>query len=143
MNINEAFPNRYLKASDLNGRNVTVTIKSAEFEEIGFAKERKLVLGFANSDKLMVCNKTNARDIAKLLHSEETSDWTGKRITLCAREVEFQGTMTPALRVLSQKPEAHKAAPPPAPPGQTAPPPAPPVQAAPPPAEVEDDDIPF
>ena len=93
MNINEAYPSRYLKASDLNGKNVAVTIKSAELEEIGFDKEQKLVLSFAGTDKLMVLNKTNASTIAKL-HGEETDDWSGKRITLCAREVEFQGTMT-------------------------------------------------
>jgi hypothetical protein len=78
----------------------------------------------------MVLNKTNASTIAKL-HGEETDLWTGKRITLCTREVEFQGTMTSALRVLAQKPEAHK----------TAPPPAPPVQATPPPTDDENDDL--
>ena len=46
MNINEAFPSKYLKASDLDGKNVTVTIKSAELEEIGFDKEQKLVRQF-------------------------------------------------------------------------------------------------
>jgi hypothetical protein len=80
----------------------------------------------------MVLNKTNATMIAKM-HGEETNDWSGKRITLCAREVEFQGSMTSALRVLPQKPEAHK----------TAPPPSPPAQTAPPPDEAEDDDLPF
>jgi hypothetical protein len=130
MNISEAYPSKYLKAFDLNGRNITVTIKSAELEEIGFDKERKIVLSFANTDKQLVCNKTNAGTIAKLLHSEETNDWAGQRITLCAREVEFQGTMVHALRVLSQKPEAHKTAPPP-------------VQTVPPPADDEDDDLPF
>ena len=92
-------PNRYLKASDLNGKNVTLTIKSAEREEIGFDKERKIVLGFANTEKLMVLNKTNGIAIAKM-HGDETDDWIGKRITLCARNVEYQGTMVPALRVL-------------------------------------------
>jgi hypothetical protein len=139
MNINEAYPSKYLKAADLNGKNVTVTIKSAEVEEIGFDKERKIVLSFVGKDKQFVCNKTNAGAIAKMFGAE-TNDWAGQRITLCAREVEFQGSTVPALRVLSQKPEAHKTAPPP---GQTVPPPAPPVQAAPPPAEDEDDDIPF
>jgi hypothetical protein len=133
MNISEAYPSKYLKAADLNGKNVTVTIKSAELEEIGFDQERKVVLSFANTNKAMVLNKTNAAAIARL-HGEETDDWRGKRIILCTREVEYQGTMMHALRVLSQKPEAHK----------TAPPPAPPVQAAPPPAELEEnDDLPF
>ena len=105
MNINDAYPSKYLKASDLNGKNVTVTIKSSELEE--FDKEKKIVLSFANTEKLMVLNKTNARTIAQL-HGQEIDDWSGKRITLCARDIEFQGGMVPALRVLAQKPEAHK-----------------------------------
>jgi hypothetical protein len=134
MNINEAFPSKYLKASDLDGKNVTVTIKSAELEEIGFDKEQKLVLSFVGTDKLMVLNKTNANGVARL-HGEETDDWGGKRITLCARDVEFQGTMVQALRVLSQKPASPKAAGPP--------PPAPPAHTQEPEFEAEDDDIPF
>jgi len=55
----------------------------------------------------MVLNKTNARDIAKLLHSEETDDWVGKRITLCPREVECKGTMV--ARVESAGPKAGSA----------------------------------
>jgi hypothetical protein len=137
MNINEAFPNRYLKAADLNGRDVIVTIKSTSLEEIGFDKERKLVLAFAGTEKSMVLNKTNANTIARIF-GEETDDWAGKRITLCARDVEYQGMMMSALRVLPQKPAAAlKAAPPP---------PAVPVAPA---AtqetadEIEDDDLPF
>ena len=132
MNINDAYPSRYLKASDLNGKNVTLTIKSAEREEVGLDKERKIVLGFANTEKLMVLNKTNGIAIAKM-HGNDTDDWVGKRITLCARDVEYQGGMVPALRVLAQKPEAHKKAPPPAPPVQT-------EETA---DEIADDDIPF
>ena len=134
MNISEAYPTKYLKASDLDGRNVTVTIKSAELEEIGFDKERKLVLSFAGTDKSMVLNKTNANTIARMF-GEETDDWAGKRITLCARDVEYQGTMMSALRVLPQKPAAPKAAAPP--------PPAPPAQTQETEDEIEDDDLPF
>ena len=61
----------------------------------------------------MVLNKTNANTIAKM-HGEETDDWAGKRIILCAREVEFQGTMmqraegaaTKAAQRLKQQPAA-------------------------------------
>jgi hypothetical protein len=132
MKLSDAYPSRYLKADDLDGKNVTVTIKSAELEE--FDKKRKLVLSFVGTDKQLICNKINASTIAKLLHSEETDDWTGQRITLCTRETEFQGSMVLALRVLEQKPAAQKAA---------APPPPPPAQET---EEVEDadsDDIPF
>jgi hypothetical protein len=132
MNINDAFPSRFLKASDLDGRNVTVTIQSAKLEAIANQERKKLVLSFVGKDKQFICNKTNADTIAEM-YGKEIDPWAGKRITLCTRQVEYQGSMMPALRVLLQKPEAHK----------TAPPPAPPTQTAPPPAEDPDDDIPF
>lgn len=105
MNINDAFPSDYLKADDLKGANVTVTIDDVSLEEIGQGaqKERKLVLAFAGKKKRLVCNKTNATTIGKL-YGTETSDWLGKPITLSPREVEFQGDMVWAIRVSLQKP---------------------------------------
>lgn len=119
MNINEAFPSDYLKADDLKGANVTVTIEDVGIEEIGQGqqKERKLILSFAGKKKRLVCNKTNANTIGKL-YGTETDAWIGKAITLSPREVEFQGDMVWAIRVSLQKPvtagaPAPKAPPPP------------------------------
>lgn len=113
MNINEAFPSDYLKADDLKGANVTVTIADVSIEEIGQGqqKERKLVLAFVGKKKRLVCNKTNANTIGKL-YGTETDAWHGKSITLSPREVEFQGDMVWAIRVSLQKPaEVRPAAP--------------------------------
>jgi hypothetical protein len=122
MNVNDAFPNKYLKASDLHDKDVTVTIKSAGLEEVGFDQEKKLVLSFAGTEKLFVANKTNAYAIARL-HGQEIAGWGGKRITLCTKQVEYQGRLTDAVRVVEQKPAAaaaqKAAAPPPPPPAQT------------------------
>ncbi len=51
----------------------------------------------------MVCNKTNANTITKL-YGDDTDAWIGKPITLCAREVEFQGEMVLAIRVSLKAP---------------------------------------
>lgn len=105
MNINEAFPSNYLKASDLNGQSPTVTIEHVEMQELGQGrdKERKLVIGFKGKEKTMICNKTNATTIASL-YGPDTESWLNQKITLTAREVEFQGTMVLAIRVSLQKP---------------------------------------
>ena len=105
MNINEAFPSDYLKADDLKGANVTVTIDEVGIEEIGQGqqKERKLILSFVGKKKRLVCNKTNANTIGKL-YGTETDAWIGKSIILAPREVEFQGDMVWAIRVSLQKP---------------------------------------
>lgn len=118
MNISQAFPSNFLKADDLQGKPVIVSIASAEFEDIGQGrdKERKIILGFTGKEKRMVVNKTNASTIAKL-YGDETDGWIGQKITLMPREVEFQGEMVLAIRVSLQKPGAPTAAPTPRPQG--------------------------
>lgn len=105
MNINTAYPSAYLKADDLNGRAVTVTIDRVEMEEIGQGrnKETKPVIYFRGKEKGLVCNKTNANTIAKL-YGGETDEWAGKGITIRPAEVEYQGEMMIGIRVSPMKP---------------------------------------
>ncbi len=107
MNINEAFPSDYLKASDLNGKDVSVTIQSADLIEFGKGREaeEKLLLTFAGKKKGLICNKTNAKTIAKL-YGDDTDGWVGKPITIGPREVEFQGDQVWAIRVSLRAPGA-------------------------------------
>lgn len=110
MKLNEAYPGNFLKAADLNGQSVTVTIQSVTLEELGKGRdaESKLIIAFAGKDKKLICNKTNARTIEKL-YGDETDNWVGKRITIAPREVEFQGDMVWAIRVSLQNPGAPQA----------------------------------
>jgi hypothetical protein len=112
MKVSEAFPSDYLKASDLNGKQVKVTIGKVELVEMGQGqdKETKLLIHFNGKQKGLVCNKTNASTI-EALYGGETNDWLGKEIFLAPREVEFQGKMVWAIRVSLQKPGAPVPAP--------------------------------
>lgn len=96
MNINEAFPSNYLKASDLHGSTPTVTMSHVTSEQMG--DDRKLVLYFQGKEKGMVLNKTNANNIASI-YGPETDDWQGKKIMLAVAWVDFQGRSVEALRV--------------------------------------------
>lgn len=96
MRMNDAFPSKYLKAADLQGKNVKVTIKLVNIEKIG--DDHKLVLYFEGADKGMVCNKTNAKKIASA-YGDETDEWPGNDIVLYEAEVDFQGDTVPAIRV--------------------------------------------
>ena len=103
MNINDAFPSKYLKASDLPEEgSQEFTIEKIQIEEIGRNKEKKPVIYFEEDHKGLVCNKTNARTIAKVLGTEEFEDWTGKAINLHRAEVDFQGEMVESIRVKSK-----------------------------------------
>lgn len=99
MNVNDAFPSKHLKASDLKGAIVSVTISHVEIEEIGQKKDRKPVMYFSGKDKGLVLNKTNSKRIAELLGSPETDDWTGQRVALYPSETEFQGDTVECIRV--------------------------------------------
>lgn len=96
MNINDQFPSKYLKASDLQGRQVTVKMGRVEEEKIG--DDTKPILYFQGKDRGVVLNKTNANNIAAL-YGYETEDWYGKEITLVEAMVDFQGKSVPAIRM--------------------------------------------
>src|SRR5687768_16485282 len=106
MRIGQAYPSKYLKASDIpDGQFVPVTIDRVECEDVSGGDgegETKPVIYFAGKTKGMVLNKTNANVIAGV-YGDETDDWTGKKILLYQTEVEFGGKMVPALRVKVKK----------------------------------------
>jgi arabinogalactan endo-1,4-beta-galactosidase len=96
MNINDQFPSKYLKASDLQGRQVTVKMARVEQEKIG--DDEKPILYFQGKERGVVLNKTNANNIAAI-YGYETDDWYGKEITLVEAMVDFQGKSVPAIRM--------------------------------------------
>ena len=96
MDINQAFPSKYLKASDLEGQRATVTISSATQEELG--GDLKVILYFQGKEKGMVLNKTNAYTISAM-YGPITENWIGRQIEIFATMVTFQGQPVPALRV--------------------------------------------
>ena len=116
MKMTDAFPSSFLKADDLGGKQVEVTIESVTMEELGQGadKQQKLIIAFRGKDKKLVCNKTNANTIAGL-YGDDTDAWVGQKIAIMPREVEFQGKSVWAIRVSLQKPAAAKAKPAPEP----------------------------
>ena len=113
MNINSAFPSKYLKAADAD-EPIILTITKVKVETIGQGPkaEQKPVIYFKEVEKGMVCNKTNAKIISGICKSDDTDDWSGKQIKLIATEVEFQGDLIMSLRVRSvEKSKVAKSAP--------------------------------
>lgn len=94
-------PSNYVKAGELQGRDIHVTIKDVEPRhklKTTRGEEAKPVLWFQESEKGMVLNKTNARSIAKV-HGPKPSGWIGKRITLYPTDVSAFGEIVTAIRV--------------------------------------------
>ena len=108
MLITDAFPSNFLKAADLNGRTVTVTIESCDLESIGDG-ETKPVLRFRGQSKGMVLNKTNALALAAG-YGDDTSAWIGLPVQLSSQKVSFQGRIVDGLRVSVPAPAADQLA---------------------------------
>lgn len=136
MNINDAFPSNYLKASDLGETQPVVTIDRVEVEPVGRGREMKPVIYFAGKQKGMVLNKTNSKKIAEIAGSPDTDDWHGVAVKLFATEVDFQGETVEAIRVKNPKANGARPA------SRPVVPPPPPVEEL-PSYDITDDDIPF
>jgi hypothetical protein len=106
MNINDAFPSNYLKASDVaSDTNMLISHITQETVGQGRDADQKPIIYFHGMAKGLVLNKTNATTIAKL-YGPDTDQWKGKAITLYATEVEFQGETVMAIRVRLRAPSA-------------------------------------
>ena len=109
MNRDELFPSKYLKAADLGGKPLAVTIKSVAVEALnnpnGGGQQDKLLVSFVNQPKRLVCNKTNFNSIADL-HGDETDGWAGKRIELYPTKASMGGKSFDAVRVRAPLSEA-------------------------------------
>ena len=99
--IEDVFGGSTLKASDVKGKNPTVTIDNVqvkEFKDKDGSTKKKLMVTFVGAKKALVCNVTNARRIAHL-HGEDYAQWPGKKIALHADMVDFGGQVTDGIRV--------------------------------------------
>ena len=97
MKIGAAFPGQFLKAADLQGKRVQVTIESVDLEDIG--GETKPVVHFMGKERGLVLNKTNSNAIWAIAGTDETDDWKGTVITLYPSKTDFQGKRVDCLRV--------------------------------------------
>ena len=102
MKISEEFPSKWIKAADLQDRNVMVVMANVEKEEIG--KEMKLVLYFKGKERGLVLNKTNSNTIVDA-YGDDTEDWFGKEIVLFPIMTDFQGKSVEAVRVRAPMPK--------------------------------------
>lgn len=111
--LDDLFPSKYLKASDVAEADLVVTIKGIDQETMKNQEgkeEKKPVLFFKEVQKGIVLNQTNAKQIAKL-HGPDVDQWTGKKIALFSMEVDAFGETKDAIRIRSKVPTGNGSAP--------------------------------
>jgi len=112
------FPSLFLGAEDLQGKDVTLTMRRVLVEDLqgqGGQSEKKPCLFFEETrdkaekngakEKRLVLNRTNAKTIAKL-YGPEVDDWAGKQITLFPTTTQAFGDTVDCIRVRPAVPTA-------------------------------------
>jgi hypothetical protein len=99
---------RYIKHQDLADQDWVVTIKDVTREEIkgqDNQPKKKFVLHFQELEKGLILNTTNMNILYKILGSDDSEDWIGKRITLyCKDDIEMGGEIVSGVRVRPKLP---------------------------------------
>lgn len=96
MDMASVFPSKYLKAADLQGKQVKVVIDRVEMETLG--EDRRPVVYFQHKEKGVVINKTNTTNIAQA-YGWNSDDWSGREVVLYTAWVDFQGKSVEAIRI--------------------------------------------
>lgn len=84
------------------GKDMVLTIKSVSNEMVTGSdgkKEECMIIRFAEPQKPMIVNVTNAKMIEKIYKTPYIEDWAGKRIQLFADKVKAFGETFEALRI--------------------------------------------
>lgn len=83
----ELYPGRFIKAGELLGKKVPLTIADVDLEELSDSTGKakiKCIVSFKETQKMLVACKTNGLCI-KAMFGKTLADWKGKRVFL------FQG----------------------------------------------------
>jgi len=125
MDINAAFPSSWLKAADLGGQEVTVSMAAVQIETIGQGNDADSlpVLSFVGQSKGLILNKTNARSISQL-YGTETTGWSGRSITLFPTTTQYGSETRDCIRIKAPAEPAAPAPVAPQPQPEPTPPPA-------------------
>lgn len=83
----ELYPGRFLKAGELHGKKVTLTIKDIDTEELVGDKGPKVkgIISFEKTPKQLALNRTNGTCLREMF-GRRLADWVGKRVVLFPSE---------------------------------------------------------
>jgi hypothetical protein len=114
MNISNFTESKFLRKADVDPP-VFVTIGELEQVDVsmpGEPAETKYALHFAELEKPLIMNSTNAELIKNITGSEDTDDWIGHKIVLYKDDnVSFGGKLVGGIRARAPKKPVAKPAP--------------------------------
>ena len=97
MNIDQAFPSKYLRAADILGQEVPVSISHVTAEQMADG-QTKPVLFFQGKEKGVVLNRINAATIGGA-YGPETTAWAGFPVVLFTQKVQGPNGIVDGIRI--------------------------------------------
>ena len=94
--LEEFFPSKHLKATDLQGKEVRVTIARVEREKLG--DDMKPVVYFNGKEKGVVLNKGNTTTLVDA-YGKFSNDWFGQDVILLSVWTDYQGKPVQGIRM--------------------------------------------
>lgn len=91
----------WLRAFDLQGKDVTVTVEKVVAGEVTGEKgkkSKKPVVFFVGKKKPLAMNSTNCKTVARM-YGNNTEQWIGKSITLYTATTQKDGEEMPCIRI--------------------------------------------
>lgn len=101
MRKDQIYPSKYLKAPDLRGRDVTVTIENVE--QVALQGKPSILVYFRGKEKALVVKPAIFDQIELATGCPDTDDWEGKSITLFPTETLFAGQTYEVIRVRTKQ----------------------------------------
>src|SRR5262249_25586966 len=98
----EMFPSRFLKAADLGGKAKILHIIAAEKEELTDLKgkkQKKMVLHFKGTDKVLPLNVTNWNSVVDVTGEADSENWVDFKIKLYPDRTSLGGEMKDCIRI--------------------------------------------
>ena len=97
--ISQGFPSKFIKAADLEGRDVRVSCEGIFDEDVGDSTgETKMVLHFVGKAKGLVLNRTNANVLIDAF-GDDRDAVMGKPVILYPSEPPYLGKIVPCIRI--------------------------------------------
>ena len=108
---NDIFPSKYLKAADLKGKPMVLTITEAPRENLKYQgrEESKIVLHFEGTKKLLPLNVTNWDNVVDATGESDSENWAGYKIKVYPTTTEMQGKTVDCIRIRKPTDSAKKA----------------------------------
>ena len=111
MDMNSAFPSKYLRACDVAAAPIKGRIESVYMDKVGDGEKPILMFMANGEEQKVVLNRINT-DILIQAYGSESENWRGQLVKAYKDRTQFQGKMVDCIRLKTPPQQEQPPAPP-------------------------------